>query len=178
MAWVGGQVNLTPEGVVLNPGNLAAQTDAVMDNINSVLAELGCDLADLVNLNCFYVNDGREDEAAFIQQIAKSLPANTCTAITLIPVPALAYDNMLVEIEAVAMRAKNGNLLPRTYADPDQHFLGSEKFCSAVRCGKMIFISAQSPIGESASGTLRQGIVEQTRTVAVRLQSVLRAFGA
>lgn len=39
MIWVGGQVNLTPDGVVLNPGDLAAQTAAVMSNFSQVLAE-------------------------------------------------------------------------------------------------------------------------------------------
>ena len=44
MIWVGGQVDLTPEGAVCNPGNLAAQTRSVMAHFARVLEELDCDL--------------------------------------------------------------------------------------------------------------------------------------
>lgn len=178
MAWVGGQVNLTSDGVVLNPGNLVKQTRAVMENISSVLAELDFELADLVNLNCFYTNDGSRDENEFVRLIAMGLPEEARTAITLIPVPSLAYDNMLVEIEAVAMRAEDNSPLTRTYAEPNQQYLGSNKFCSALRCGKMIFVSAQSPVAGNSNEITRQGIVEQTRAVTNRLGQLLDAFGA
>ena len=56
MIWVGGQVNLTPEGVVLNQNDIPAQTSAVMKNFATVLEGLDCDLEDLVTLLCFYVN--------------------------------------------------------------------------------------------------------------------------
>ncbi len=178
MVWVGGQVNLTSEGVVLNPGNIVSQTGAVIDNIGGVLADLVCDLTDLVNLNCFYVNDGTQDEKVFIQEIAKGLPPGTCTAITIIPVPSLAYEGMLVEIEAVAMRAEDNSILPRSYAESGKKFLGSDKFCSAVRCEKMIFISAQSPVDEQGNVVRDTGIIEQTQLVVTRLKRVLSAFGA
>ena len=58
MVWVGGQVDLTPEGVVYNPGDLAAQTRNAMTHFARVLDELDCDLEDLATLLCFYVNDG------------------------------------------------------------------------------------------------------------------------
>ena len=178
MIWVGGQVDLSPEGVVLNPGNLNAQTLAVMNNIGSVLSELDCDLTDLVNLNCFYVNDGTEDEVAFLQQVAKGLPSGSGTAITLVPVPALAYENMLVEIEAIAMRGGDSRVLSRAYAQPGKAFLGSNKFCGAVRCEKMIFVSAQSPVDADDNIVGVNNIVEQSRVVAQRLKQALNAFGA
>ena len=116
MIWIGGQVNLTPDGVVQNPNNLAAQTRAVVENITAVLNEFGADLTDLVFMNAFYVNDGSLDEAEFLDMIAAGLPVGTRTAITPIPVGWLAYDGMQVEIEAYAMRAENGGSLARDYA--------------------------------------------------------------
>ena len=98
MIWVGGQVNLDAQGVVLNPGNLSAQLPQVIDNIARTLAELEADLGDLVNLNCFYVNQGAVDEEQFIEQLSALLPPETCTAITLVPTSYLCYDQMLVEI--------------------------------------------------------------------------------
>ena len=178
MIWIGGQVDLSPEGIVLNPGDLDKQTRAIIKNIGSVLSELGCDLTDLVNLNCFYVNDGTRDEAAFLRQVSRGLPADSCTAITLIPVPALAYENMLVEIEAIAMRGEDDSVLPRTYVQPGQAFLGSDKFCSAVRCAKMIFVSAQSLVDDDGNIVGVNRIVEQSRAVAQRLKQTLNSFGA
>jgi enamine deaminase RidA (YjgF/YER057c/UK114 family) len=77
MIWVGGQVDLSPEGVVLNRGDLNKQTQAVIKNIASVLSEFGCDLTDLVNLNCFYVNDGTRNETTFQHQVSRRLPADS-----------------------------------------------------------------------------------------------------
>ena len=86
MIWIGGQVDLSSHGGVLNPGDLAAQTAAVMKNFSAVLQEFDCGLSDLVYLNAFYVNDGSVDEGDFLEMIAEGLPAQTRTAITPVPV--------------------------------------------------------------------------------------------
>jgi enamine deaminase RidA (YjgF/YER057c/UK114 family) len=106
------------------------------------------------------------------------LPMGCCTAITLIPVPGLAYEGMLVEIEAVAMRAEDNSVLPRTHATPGQDFLGSSKFCSALRCQKMIFVSAHSPLDADGKIIGAGSIVEQSQAVVERLKRTLHAFGA
>jgi enamine deaminase RidA (YjgF/YER057c/UK114 family) len=178
MMWVGGQVDLSPEGEVLNPGNLEIQTANVIVNLDRVLNEFGGSNQDLVNLNCFYVNDGSVDELKFLNLVAAALPAGTRTAVTAIPVPYLAYPDMLVEIEGVAMRSSEGDTIIRSYADETCPGLLSEKFCTAVRCGQMIFVSAQSPV-DSAGRTLAHGdIVMQTRLVASHLEKALDDFGA
>ena len=53
MFWVGGQADLTGDGVVCNPGDLAAQVPNCITNFSRILQELGSDLADLVKLLCF-----------------------------------------------------------------------------------------------------------------------------
>ena len=178
MLWVGGQVNLSPEGVVLNPGMLAEQTRQVMENFRSVLKELGSDLHDLVFLNCFYVNSGDVNEQDFLKLVADALPDGARIAVTPIPVPYLAYDGMRVEIEGIAMRKADGSDMPRTYVDLNDHPVVSAKFCSAIRCGKMIFVSAQS--AEKSDGTVdgQQDILHQTREVASRIERALSGFGA
>src|SRR5690349_17520887 len=103
MIWVGGQVDLTSAGEVRHPGDLATQTGNVMASFARVLAELGAAPGDLVKLLCFYVNDGTVDEAAFLAMVAAALPADAKPAITAIPVPYLAYPDMVVEIEGYAM---------------------------------------------------------------------------
>ena len=87
MIWMGGQTDTTPEGKVNNPGNLAVQTKNSIANMGRVLADLGCDFADLVKLLCFYVNDGSGDETAFLTAVAKALPPGAKPAVTAVPVP-------------------------------------------------------------------------------------------
>jgi len=178
MMWVGGQVNLSPEGEVLNPGNRAAQTAAVLGNIDRVLTELGGGLEDLVSLTCFYVNDGSVDEAEFLQQVADGLPDAACTAVTTVPVPYLAYDDMLVEIECIAMGAADGSDMARQYASKTTPGLRPKKFCTAVRCGKMIFVSAQSPRDKSGALLGGEDIMQQTGAVAANIHRALGDFGA
>ncbi len=178
MIWVGGQVNLTTDGVVLNPDNLEAQTAAVVQNISSVLKEFSAGPADLVYLNAFYVNEGSVDENEFLIMIANSLPERTRTAITPIPVAYLAYEGMLVEIEGYAMRRASGETMGRQYAPETAPGTRPDKFCTALRCGKMIFTSAQSALDSSGDLQGKGSIVDQSRLLASNLKVVLNYFGA
>lgn len=178
MIWVGGQVNLTPQGVVLNPDNLTAQTAAVVRNISSVLNEFGAGLTDLVYLNAFYVNDGSVGEDEFLELIASGLPEGTRTAITPIPVAYLAYEGMRVEIEAYAMRDSNGESMSRDFAPETAPGNRSDKFCTALRCGKMIFTSAQSALDSDGRLCGKGSIVEQSRILSSNLKRALNHFGA
>ena len=178
MIWVGGQVDLTPDGVVLNPGDLAAQTAKVIENFGKVLQGLDGDLEDLVFLLCFYVNDGSVDETAFLEMVAAALPAGAKTAVTAVPLPDLAYDGMAVEIEGYAMRRENGDRMARRYAtDPEAAPL-PEKFCQALHCGKMIFVSGQYPIDAAGQVQAAGDIFAQTNLEMTRIERLLAQFGA
>lgn len=178
MIWIGGQVNLTPQGVVLNPFDLAAQTAAVVGNIERVLAEFGAESEDLVYLNAFYVNDGSVDERDFLDMIAETLPSGVKTAITPIPVGWLAYEGMLVEIEGYAMRGRDDRPIAREYAPETATGLRPDRFCTALRCGKMIFVSAQSAIDAGGNLLGKGSIVEQSRILSGNLERALKHFGA
>ncbi|CAN5518854.1 RidA family protein [soil metagenome] len=172
MIWVGGQVDLTSAGAVNNIGDLPVQTASCMVNLGRVLAEVDCGLADLVKLLCFYVNDGSQDETAFLAMVAAALPPDARPAVTAIPVPYLAYPGMVVEIEAYAMRGRGGEALSRSFAHSAALSQLPPSFAKAVRCGKMIFVSAQSP--DDLSGT----IVAQTKQVMSQIGVALAEFGA
>lgn len=178
MIWVGGQVNLTSEGEVLNPDDLSSQTTEVVKNFATVIEKFDCSLTDLVYLNAFYVNDGSVDENDFLSLIADNLPSGTKTAITPIPVEYLAYEGMLVEIEGYAMRTENDQPMERSYAPETAPGIRSDKFCTAVRCGKMIFVSAQSALNSGGELQGRRDIVEQSRLLSANIQAALVHFGA
>ncbi|MBT6511186.1 MAG: hypothetical protein HOL02_12175, partial [Rhodospirillaceae bacterium] len=177
MIWVGGQVNLTPEGVVLNQGDHAVQTKAVMANFARVLEGLDCDLEDLVTLLCFYVNDGSMEEADFLSMVGACLPVGCRPTVNAVPVPWLAYDGLMVEIEGYAMRRENGERTERSYAPDD---LGSPlpaPFVQGLRSGKMIYVSAQYPLDASGAVLHHSDIVGQTKQVVSQVGAVLGHFG-
>jgi enamine deaminase RidA (YjgF/YER057c/UK114 family) len=178
MIWVGGQVDLTPDGVVRNPRDLPIQARHAMENLTRVLAELDAQPQDLVKLLCFYVNDGGLEEAAFLAMVAAALPHDAKPAVTAVPVPYLAYPGMVVEIEGVAMRGKDGKPMARSYAKPEGLSPLPPPFAHAVRSGKMIFVSAQAPISASGDVIAPARIVDQTKQVMDQIGKALAGFGA
>ncbi len=178
MIWIGGQVDMSPDGAVLNQGDLAVQTENVVKNIAAVLHGLECDLPDLVYLLCFYVNDGGGSEETFLELVADALPPRTKCAVNAIPVPALAYEGLEVEIEAYAMRRENGETIARTYACATKAAPLPEKFCHAIHCGKMIFVSGQYPFGKNGNIHAPGDAVAQTTFEMENIRALLAQFGA
>jgi enamine deaminase RidA (YjgF/YER057c/UK114 family) len=177
MIWVGGQVDLDPNGTVLDPGDLAVQTRNAVANLGKVLEGLECDLADLVKLLCFYVDDGSVGEEAFLDMVAAALPEGARPAITTVPVPSLAYPGMVVEIEGYAMRHEDGRHLPRRIAGSADLSPLPAGFAPAVRCGKMIFVSAQTA-EENGALSHAGDIVRQTDRILSQIKAALGQFGA
>ena len=178
MIWVGGQVDLTSEGRVCHPGDAKSQTRNAMKNFSRVLEDLDCDFGDLVMLWCFYVSDGSMDEREFLKTVAACLDRDSTPAVTAIPVPALAYDGLQVEIEGCAMRRENGDRIPGTVRTGGEFSPLPQPFSQGVRRGKMIFVSAQSPVDAAGSVLHPNDMVAQTRQVMSQIAGILAGFGA
>ncbi|MFB7455937.1 Rid family hydrolase [Streptomyces sp. NPDC056188] len=176
MVWVGGRLALAEDGTAEHPGDLAAQTRSALDGAGRVLRDLDCEPADLVKLLCFYVDDGG-GEQRFLDLVAAALPGGTRPAVTAVPVPWLPVPGAVVAVEGYAMRGVDGEPLPRTHSDPSHCSPLPGPLTTAVRSGKMIFVSAQSAVREGrpfAPGD----IVEQTRQVMRQIGDTLEGFGA
>jgi len=104
LAFVGGQVALTPDAEVIAPGDLARQAPIAVENIRRVLAEVGFGLEDLVKLTAFVA--GRLGDRAEVVPLDGDV--GRLPAVTEVRLPFLAYEDMVVEIEAIAMRASVG----------------------------------------------------------------------
>ena len=178
MVWIGGQVDLDPEGRVRNRGDLATQTRNVVAHLARVLEGLDCDLGDLVTLLCFYVNDGGVDETGFLRMVGGCLPPGCRPTVNAVPVPWLAYEGLAVEIEGYAMRREDGARVARSHAPAEPGSPLPEPFVPGLRAGRMIFTSAQYPL--DASGAVRNegDVVAQTEQVVARTGAVLDHFGA
>ena len=107
MVLIGGQVAIDKNAKILYPGDIETQTRVSMDNLGRVLNEFSLSHADIVKLNTFY--QGRDQN----RNTADDLHSNVTVrgsyfnkpgpASTGIPFPYLSYDQMVIEIEAVAM---------------------------------------------------------------------------
>lgn len=103
LVFLGGQVSLTPDGAVIDPGDIEAQTHTAMRNIGKVLAEFGMGMEHLVKVNSFYA--GRKGQADLLRNasIRAGYYRPPGPASTGIPFEYLAYRDMLIEVDCVAM---------------------------------------------------------------------------
>lgn len=102
VVYLSGQVAADDDGNPLHVGDMDAQLDKALDNVERVLAEAGLTLANLVRLN-YYATD----IAAFHggkDRISKRLAdAGAHVSSTLLGVAALALPEFLIELEATAV---------------------------------------------------------------------------
>jgi enamine deaminase RidA (YjgF/YER057c/UK114 family) len=174
MIWVSGQVDLTPGGVVRHQDDIATQAANAMANFASVLSHCDAALTDVVKLLCFYVNDGTRTERDVLEMIAGALPNTPGPAVTMVPVPYLAYPGMDIEIEGYAMRPG----LERRRITPGANSPLPPAFSEAIRCGKMIFVSGQTPIDDAGDLVAPGDAVAQTHQSMKQIAAHLAAFGA
>lgn len=173
-----GQVIWTSGQVAPGDGGAVAQLPGAVGNLERVLGEFGCGLPHVVKLLCFYVNDGTGDETALLEALGSLLPFGLKPAVTAVPVAYLAMPGAQVMLEAFAMAAADGTVLPRkVHVDPALSPL-PEAFASAVRCGKMVFVSGQSPVSPAGEVLSPGDIVAQTHQVMARVKAALAGMGA
>ena len=100
MVFVSGQLPFVPETGALLEGSVGEMTVQSMKNIEAILAEAGCTLADVVKTTIFLkdLNDFAEVNAAYATFFPQNPPARACVQVAKLPRDAK------VEIEAVACK--------------------------------------------------------------------------
>lgn len=78
----------------------AAQLEQVFENIMIIIEEAAATIFDIAMLRVYIVDYTQDKHQQLIQQIQKHWGEHAYPACSLIPVPALALQGMLVEIEA------------------------------------------------------------------------------
>ncbi len=98
--YVSGQVALTPAGEVIGKGDMKVQTRQALENIKTVLQAAGAALQDVVKITVFTTDISRLMETHSVRAEYFPDPAPASTAVE---VKALAFPDLLIEIEAVAV---------------------------------------------------------------------------
>ncbi|MGI9464250.1 MAG: RidA family protein, partial [Aestuariivirgaceae bacterium] len=103
LVFLGGQVPLAPDASVEHIGDPVAQTNMAMDYIGRVLCELGLGFEHVVKMNTFYAGNADEDTWKQNLKARFSHYSPPGPATTGVPVPWLAYKDMGIEIDIIAM---------------------------------------------------------------------------
>jgi enamine deaminase RidA (YjgF/YER057c/UK114 family) len=103
LVYISGQVALNATGEVVGKANLRVQTTQVMQNLKTALAAAGATPSDIIKVN-YYVVNLKPDLLPIIREVrSKYFSAEHPPASTLAGVTALAREEFLIEIEAVAV---------------------------------------------------------------------------
>ena len=104
--YVSGQVARTADGTPVGGGDLAAQVDQALGNVDAAMQGAGGTFADIAKLTVYIVDFTPEKMDQFIDGVLRAvgrLGIDPTKAVTLLGVSALTEPDLLVEIEAVAV---------------------------------------------------------------------------
>ena len=103
MVFVSGQVARDLDGSIAGVGDITTQTRKVLQNMQSVLAESGATMDDVVKVTVFVTN--LERHFADIHKVRAEFFTSGYPASTMVEVKSLVHEDMLIEIEAIAVVA-------------------------------------------------------------------------
>ena len=100
--YVSGQVAKDPDGNVVGEGDMVAQTGQALENLKTVLEAAGASMGDVVKLTVFVTDINRLLDTHEIRTRYFPDPPPASTGVE---VSALGFPELLVEIEAVAVKS-------------------------------------------------------------------------
>jgi 2-iminobutanoate/2-iminopropanoate deaminase len=101
LVFTAGAAPLDADGATVAPGNVSEQTRQCMANLELSLTEAGASLADVAKVTV-YVAEHLQADLVVAWDVVTEVFGDHKPAGTLLGVSVLAYDDQLVEIEAVA----------------------------------------------------------------------------
>jgi enamine deaminase RidA (YjgF/YER057c/UK114 family) len=103
MLFCAGQTSMDGNGMPLHAGDMRGQKKQTMDNVEKVLSEAGFSLSDVVRLN-YYTTDVDQFFANYEVVTGRLTEAGAQVSSTLLGISRLAFPELLVEIEATAIK--------------------------------------------------------------------------
>ena len=102
LLYISGQVPLDRNGELVGAGEIAAQTRQVFENLTAALAAAGGSWSDVVKLGYFLVDVAHLHTVRAIRD--EYVDAERPPASTLVEVSRLFRDDVLIEVEAIAIK--------------------------------------------------------------------------
>ena len=98
-----GQTSVNAEGQPMHEGDMRSQIGLALDNLETVLTQAGYQFSDVVRLN-IYTTDVDQFFGAYDAIVGRLATAGRVVPGTLLGVSRLAFPELMVEIEATAMK--------------------------------------------------------------------------
>jgi reactive intermediate/imine deaminase len=99
--YIAGQIALDPMGTLVGPGDIGAQTRQVFDNLQAALEAVGAGFEQVVKLTYYLVD---ATQLPVVREVRDQyLNPQQPPASTAVEVRRLARDDLLIEVEAVAV---------------------------------------------------------------------------
>lgn len=100
LVFVSGQVSLSDDGSTVIGSDVSSQTSRILDQAESVLAEVGLDLDDIAKVTVFLTNldDLDEFDEVYSDRLVPPMPARSIVCVKELPFGAL------IQMDAVACR--------------------------------------------------------------------------
>lgn len=102
LLWISGQVALDADGRLVGEGDLRAQAEQVLTNIQAILADSGATMDDIVKVTVYVTDIRAFSDIADIRE--RYFPKDGPSSV-ICEVAALAWPEFMIEIEAVAVVA-------------------------------------------------------------------------
>jgi enamine deaminase RidA (YjgF/YER057c/UK114 family) len=153
------------KGRIAHEGDLAQQCYVTLRRLTQLLGQLGADLDDVVKINLFNADGGTKaswEESALIRAAHYREPGPAATGIT---IPGLWPAGVMTKCDVIAMRAADASRLPRVHVWPDGHWDWTVHlpYRHGLRCGDLVFLGGQVPLGPDAAVLAPGDMVAQTR---------------
>lgn len=100
LLFLSGQISVDPYGQVIGKGDLKAQSRQAFENMKTVLEQAGATFDNVVKLTTYFTTNIQNYEDYFVvrrEYFTKFNPASTG-----VQVAALAFEDLLLEVEAIA----------------------------------------------------------------------------
>lgn len=102
--YVSGQVAYAPDGTLVGENDMTAQTRQVYENIKTILALEGASFDDVIKITTFVTDMSRVFEVLAVRREIFGDKAHHPASST-VGVTALVYPELLVEVEAIAIKS-------------------------------------------------------------------------
>ena len=107
LVFVSGQVSFDQAGAVVGRGDMRAQSERVFENLGHALRAAGCGWRDVIKMNGYMVGMNPEAVRAYREVRQRHLQEGPMPASTLVGVERLVHEDLLLEVEVVAVTKKS-----------------------------------------------------------------------
>jgi enamine deaminase RidA (YjgF/YER057c/UK114 family) len=103
LVFLSGQVAWDEQQRIVGPGNLRLQSRQALKNVETAVVAAGGQLRDVVSMRIYILEDQLAESRAITEALKAFFPQEQAPATTWIGVRALANEEFLIEIEAIAV---------------------------------------------------------------------------